>query len=278
MWTSPGSAYTPIATTVPALRASRIARSSPAVTDRVDRGVDAAGLGPASDGVAWACLGEVHGRRVERRGDAESLLHAVDRKHRTRPGGERRLHRAQPDRAQAEDAVAGPDAAFRDSVVAGAHHVAGEQGDVVGDVLGDGAQRHVRHRHQRLLGLGPLQRAEGGAVAEDPSPIALLIDAAQAEEAVAAGGVKAPQHAVARRDAGHLVARGEDRADELVPDRETRFDLDAPVIDVEVRSADARGRDLHDRVVARMKLGRRALLDRHPPRGLEGDRSHPCTS
>ena len=54
-----------------------------------------------------------------------------------------------------------------DRVVGGAHHVAGEQGDVVGEPLGDLAQRQVRVRDQHQLGLGALERAERLAVAED---------------------------------------------------------------------------------------------------------------
>ena len=87
-------------------------------------------------------------------------------------------------------------------------------------------------------------------MAEHPHVVALVVDAAQAEEARAAGGVVTAEHPVAGLDAGHVVAGGEHRADELVADREPGLDLDPPVVDVEVRSADPAGLDPHDRVGA----------------------------
>ena len=98
----------------------------------------------------------------------------------------RRLDRAEPDRPEAEhrDALAGLQLRLGDGVIAGAHHVAGEQGDVVGEALRDRPQGQVGAGNQQLVGLGPLQGAEGGAVAEDPAAVALVEVAPAAEEAL----------------------------------------------------------------------------------------------
>ena len=112
---------------------------------------------------------------------------------------QRRLDRAQPDRAEAEDGDgrARLDPGLGDRVPAGAHHVAGEQRDVVGHPLRHTAQGEVRVRHQQQLRLGARQRAERRAVAEDPPVVALVEVAASAEEALAAGGAVGAEHAVA---------------------------------------------------------------------------------
>jgi hypothetical protein len=111
-------------------------------------------------------------------------------------------------------------------------------------------------------------------VAEDADPLALLVDAAQAVEACAAGGVKAAQDPVALAHPGHGIARRYHAADELVADGEARLDLDAAVVDVEVRAADPAGLDGHDRVVAALERGLGAFVHADLVRGLEGDRSH----
>ena len=129
-------------------------------------------------------------------------------------------------------------------------------------------------RHEHLLGLRALERAERLAVAEDAALVALVEVAAAAEEAVAAGRAVAAEHAVALRHLGHAVARRDHRADELVAEREARLDLDAPVVDVQVRAAHAGGLDAHDRVVALDQLGLGPLLDPHLAGGLEGHRLH----
>ena len=81
-------------------------------------------------------------------------------------------------------------------------------------------------------------------------------------------------NAVAGLDAGDLVARLDDGADELVADREPGLHLHAPVIDVEVRAADAAGLDRDHRVVAGLELRLRPFVDLHFVGGLEGDCSH----
>ncbi len=113
-----------------------------------------------------------------------------------------------------------------------------------------------------MLGLGPGKVAHVGAVAEGALAVALVVGAGEAEEAAAAGGVKAAEHSVAALYPGHLIADLGDPPDELVADREPGLDLDPPVVDVQVRAADATGLDPDDRV-----LGRVELLDRGGPRG-----------
>jgi hypothetical protein len=98
--------------------------------------------------------------------------------------------------------------------------------------------------------------------------------ATTAEVALAAGRAVAAQHAVALRHLGHRVAGRQHGADELVAEREARLDLHAPVVDVQVRAADAGGLDQHDGVVALEQLRLRPLLDAHLAGGLEGDRLH----
>ena len=110
-------------------------------------------------------------------------------------------------------------------------------------------------RHERHVGLRALQRAERRAVAERARVLAAVVEALQAEEAFAAGGLKAAEHAVADGHARDRVARRDDGADVLVADREARLDLHAPVVDVQVRAAHAGRVDAHDRVVAAISSG-----------------------
>ena len=209
-------------------------------------------------------------------GDLESLLDRVDREHRPGAGGERHLDGAQADGTEPEhrDAVAGLDARLDDRVIPRAHHVAGEQRGLVGDAVGNLAQRHVGDRHQRLFGLGALERPEQRPVAEDPHPVALVVGPAQAEEAGPAGAVEAAEHSIACLDPGDPGAGLEHGADELMTDGESGLDLHAAVVDVEVRPADAARLDRDDRIGAALELGRRAILDSNLVRCLKRDCSH----
>ncbi len=186
------------------------------------------------------------------------------------------LHSAQPDRPEAKHGcrIAGLQAAFGGGVVAGAHHVAGEQRDVIAHALGHLAQHQVGARHERLLGLRALQRAERRAVPERARGVALVKQATQAEEAMPAGGLKAAEHAVADAHLVHLIADGGDRADVLVPDRKARFDLHATVVDVQVRATHAARLDADDRVCRLEQLGLGDVLDANFPGRLEGDGTH----
>ena len=188
---------------MPALRVSRQASSSASgwptasiVASAPRPSVSALTAARGSSSVRWT------GSAPSDAGELEPLGDGVDRDHPLGARGERRLDRAEADRAEAEhgDHRARLDPALDDRVVAGAHHVAGEQGDVVGHPLGDLAQGEVGVRHQQQLGLGALERAEGLAVAEDAAVVALVEVAALAEEALAAGGAVGAEHPVALRD------------------------------------------------------------------------------
>ena len=93
-----------------------------------------------------------------------------------------------------------------------------------------------------------------------------MVEAAPAEEAAAARGLKAAEHAVADRHARDPIAGRDDGPDVLVPDREAGFDLHATVVDVQVRAANAGRLDPHDRVFGIDRLGLGALLDAHDAR------------
>ncbi len=57
-------------------------------------------------------------------------------------------------------------------------------------------------------------------------------------------------------------------------EREARLDLDAPVVDVQVRAANATSLDPHDRVARAQQLGLGDILHRDPAGLLERDRAH----
>ncbi len=133
-------------------------------------------------------------------------------------------------------------------------------------------------RHEDLLGLGALERAERLAVAEDAAVVALVEVAAAAEEAVPAGRAVAAEHAIAL---GHLrdpVARRDHGADELVTEREPLLDLDTPVVDVQVGAAHAGGLHAHNGVVSLEQLRLRPLLHLHLARRLKRDRLHTAST
>jgi hypothetical protein len=112
-------------------------------------------------------------------------------------------------------------------------------------------------------------------MAEDPAGVAFVEVAAPAEEAVTAGRAVGAEHPVADRDPPDRVAGGCDRADVLVAEREALLDRDPPVVDVEVRAANAACLDPDDRLVCRAELGLRHVVDTHLARPLKGHRSHP---
>ena len=248
------------------------------VADRVDGHVDAAPVGGGLHGGARVLLGEVDGRRAEAAGHVEACLDAVDRDDLGGAGGARGLDGAQPDRPEAEHRDAVARAHRQGRVEAGAHHVAGEERDVARHPLGDAAQGEVGVRHERLLGLRALQVAEGGAVAEGPRALALVVVAGAARAADGARHLEAAQHAVADRDRADRVAGRDDGADVLVADGEARLDGHAAVVDVQVAAAHAGGLDADDGVVGGLQLGVGALVDAHLAGRLEGDRVHQgCT-
>ena len=246
------------------------------MADGLDRQLHPPPLRQLLDLGARVLLGEMHRRRPEGLRHPQALLHGVDRHHLRGAGRLRRLHRAEADGAQAEDRGGLPlgEGPRVDRVVGRAHYVTGEQGDVVGEAVGHLAQSQVRVRDQEQLGLGATQVAERLAVPEDSGLVALVELLAPAEEAFAAGRPISPEDPVAGRHTRHVVARGHHLADELVADHEAGLDLDPPVVDVEVRAADAARLDPDDRVVRREQLGLGNLVDLDFPGRLEGDRSH----
>jgi hypothetical protein len=125
------------------------------------------------------------------------------------------------------------------------------------------------------LGLRALERAERRAVAEHAPVVALVVLAAAAEEAPAACCAVGPQHAVADPHLGHSVAGRDNGADVLVADHESRLDLHAAVVDVEIRAADPGCLDADDRVIVGLGSGIHSLLDPDVARRVEGDGSHP---
>ena len=139
------------------------------MADRVDRGVDAAPVGRRADR-RRAGSPRSGGRGSRRSSRATSSRCATVSIANTgpAPAASATCTAHSPTGPSPSTATLSPglDAALGDRVVAGAHHVAGEQRDVVGDALGHLAQRQVGHRHERLLGLRALQRAEQLAVAE----------------------------------------------------------------------------------------------------------------
>ena len=218
----------------------------------------------------------MHRLRAESLRHRQALRHRVDRDHVGRPHGSRRLDGAQPDGPEPQHGghVAGTQAARVDGVKARANHVSGEQRRVGAHSLGHSPQHEVRSRHQRHLGLRALERAERRPVPERARLKAALVLAAAAEEAAAAGRVEAAEHPVADRDARDRVARSDDGAYVLVPDREARFDGHAAVVDVQVRAAHAARLNANDCVFGIDRLGLGALLDADHARGLEGHGSH----
>jgi hypothetical protein len=111
-------------------------------------------------------------------------------------------------------------------------------------------------------------------VAEHTALLAFDVFPTDALKAGAAGGAEAAQDAVADGDAIDVGAGVRHGPDELVSDRESRFDPDATVVDVQVRPADPRRLDAHDRVVAGEQLWLGSHIDADLAGRLEGDGSH----
>ena len=223
-----------------------------------------------------SCFGQVDRRRAERAGDLEPLGDAVDGDDLGGARGAGHLDGAEPDRTEPEHdgGVTGHQAPVRHGVEPGAHHVPGEQRGVAGQAVGHPAQDQVGLGDEDLLGLRAGERSQRGAVAEHAGLVALVEVAAQAEEAVAAGGVEAAEDAVADADPVDALSRGDHGAHELVADHEAGLDLHPAVVDVEVRAADAGGLDGDDRVVVGQKLGLGHVVDTDLAGSLEGDGLH----
>ena len=139
-------------------------------------------------------------------------------------------------------------------------HLAVEDADLVAgrqdvgqhqDVLVGGAVRHrvgggVGERHPDVLGLGAVD-----LVAEDPAAAAeaLPVAALAAEPARAARGDAGDEHAVADLDRLHAGADRLDGPDRFVAeDPPVGHGRNVALEDVQIRAADRRGVDAHDRV------------------------------
>ena len=249
--------WTPTPLIVPAFRTSPIAEpnASGAPTASTTTSAPRPSVAPRTS--AWRLLGQVDGRRAELARQLQPLGDRVDGEDMGRTAGHRRLHRAEADRAEAEhrDRVAGAHPGVGDRVVAGPHHVAGEERRLRRHPLRHLAQDEVGEGDHRLVGLGAGQRPEGRTVAEGAAALAAVVVAADAGGAAAAGDVEAAEHAVADGNPVDGVADRQHRADVLVADRRPRLDRDAPVVDVEVGAADPRRLDRDDRLVGRSMTG-----------------------
>jgi hypothetical protein len=128
------------------------------MADRVDGDVDAAPSCRLLHVPARVALREMDRVRPERLRDRQTILDRVDRHDVRRARGKRGLHGAEPYRPEAEnrDQVAGAHAGRGNRVVAGAHHVAREQRDLVGHALRHPPECQVRRRDERLVGLRAL--------------------------------------------------------------------------------------------------------------------------
>ena len=176
----------------------------------------------------------MHGASAEGVREGQPIGDRVHRDHPLCPRRQCHLDGAEADGPQPEhgDDVAAANPGGVNGVVASPHHVPREQGDVVREPRGHLAQGELGGRHQQQLGLRALR--EQLAVSEYASVVALVEVPAPAEEALAARGAIAAEHAVTLREPPDLIPYRDDRAHELVPDREAGIDLDPPVVDVEV--------------------------------------------
>jgi hypothetical protein len=80
-------------------------------------------------------------------------------------------------------------------------------------------------------------------------------------EARPAGNLEGAGNAVAHRGPGHRIAGFDHRPDVLVADRETRLDVEAAIVDMEVGPADPGGLYPQDGVTRRLDLRNRPILD-----------------
>ena len=242
------------------------------VAHGVDGGVHAAALGGLLHGGARVVLGQVDRLGAERLGEREPVRHAVDGDHPGHAGRLGGLHGAQADGPEPEHGrgVAGPQPGLVDRVPARAHHVAGEQGHVVGHALRDAAQREVRVRHEHLLRLRALEARRASCRARTRVPRRTC------------GSRRGGRRSTGRRRSRSSPSTRSPSATWVTPSpAATTVPTNswpsvkpcsighAAVVDVEVRAAHARGLDADDRVVALDQLGLGPLLDRHLAGRLE---------
>ena len=145
------------------------------------------------------------------------------------------------------DRVARLDASVEDAdLVRGRKDVGEEQDLLVREPVRHLVDRGVGERHAGELGLQPVDEvAEDPASAAGAEPVAAFL----AEAAPPAGRDAGDEHAVSRLERRHGASGLDDRADGLVAEDRAGLHLgDVALEDVEVRPADRRGVDPHDRV------------------------------
>ena len=276
MWTSHRSPWTPslrrgraCAPGGPPGRAPRGGRpprrttSTPRPSVRLDLG-------------ARVLLGQVDRRARRTRAPSPAARRRVDRDH---LGGARRrggLHGAQPDRAEAEHGGDSP------ALQAGSRPR--------GSRCPSRRRRTARRRRPgpRAPGAASGWRA-GRAPARPARPAARRASRRGRRCAPASQLWNSPRRQKKQRpqavtkqpitrsptaSSRDVVAGGDDRADELVADREARLDGDAAVVDVQVRAADAGRLDADDASSGSIELRLGLLLDPDLAGRLEGDGAH----
>jgi hypothetical protein len=173
--------------------------------------------------------------------------------------GDARRHLADRPEAEHEQAAAGADdVGVLDRLPRGRQHVGEEHEAVVGRAFGDLDRPVVGLRHAQVLRLaagdlavelGVAEERRAGAVLVVLRRLALRLQALVAHEAVPAGDVERDDHAVARGDVRDLRPDGLDDTHRLVAEDVAGVDERAQhLVEVQVRAAQAGGRDADDRV------------------------------
>ncbi len=162
---------------LPHLRVSRIASSS--ARESPTASMQTSAPRPAVGGAyrrARIAVEQVDRLGSETLGDGEARRNGVNGDYMRSTHRAGRVDSTQPDRTEAEHRhdVAGPQATFGRRVIAGAHHVAREQRDLIAHAGRDPAQDEISRRHERKLRLRTLERAQRLAVPERAREVALV--------------------------------------------------------------------------------------------------------
>ena len=260
--------------------------------DRVDARV---GTAPARElaqrfqHVRFAVVDGV-GAELERR-EAQPLREAIDGNDALGAEEQRRGDREQPDRPAAPHRyrVAALDGAVLRRHVAGRQDVGEEEQLIVAQFLRHLDRSDVGHRHPEILGLASRIAAEHVAESEQACgrlshrlrrELGVGVGAQRkeplgAEEAVAAGNGKRHHDAIAWPQAGDAAANLDDFAHEFVAeDVALHHPRNEAAVDMQIRAADRRRRDMHDRVarIEDLRLGHR--LDAHVVPAVPAKRPH----
>ena len=189
----------------------------------------------------------------------------------------------QPDRASAEDRHRPPRLypGQLGAVVAGWEDVGQHREILLVLIAGRQLQQvEVRPRHAQVLGLAAPVRPHlrvpvpGAGLPGRVRPQARGRPPVGAVAAGAAGQVERHRHAVADLDPVHPRPHLFDDAHVLVPEHHTRLQRRPPLVGVQVRPADVRGRDADDRIAGLLDLRVVDVLNRKLERPLEHDSLH----